>query len=92
MKPLKTVLGFVAGLSVGALVGILYAPQKGTTTRKRIARKSAEYSDDIKDKFSDSVEGLKDTYESTKKDTMEWVDSAKDKTGEYIKNAKKSIK
>jgi len=92
MKPLNTVLGFVAGLSVGALVGILYAPQKGTTTRKRIARKSAEYGDDIKDKVSDSVEGLKNTYESTKKDTMEWVDKAKDKTGEYIKDAKKSIK
>lgn len=92
MKSLNSVLGFIAGLSIGALLGILYAPQKGSTTRKKIARRSAEYGDDMKDKFSDSVEGIKDTYESTKKGTMEWVDKAKDKTGSYIKNTTKGKK
>ncbi len=92
MKPVNAVLGFIAGLSIGALFGVLYAPQKGSTTRKRIARKGAEYGDELKDKFSESVEGIKDTYTSTKKDATEWVDKAKDKTESYIKDATKGKK
>jgi len=73
----KVIVSFIAGVSVGMALGILYAPQKGATTRKRIARRSGDIVDDVRDAFDDSVDGIKDKYETTKKDAKKWVDKVK---------------
>jgi gas vesicle protein len=73
----KTMLGFIAGVSIGAFIGVLYAPQKGATTRRRIARKGTDIVDDFKDILNESVDEIKDRYESTKRDAKEWVDKVK---------------
>ena len=36
MKTGKVLLGLLAGIATGALMGILFAPEKGEVTRKRI--------------------------------------------------------
>ncbi len=48
----KIILGALAGLAAGALIGILFAPEKGTSTRKKIVNKGEEYVDNLKDKIS----------------------------------------
>ena len=37
MKALSFLAAFIAGAAVGAAVGILFAPEKGTETRDKIA-------------------------------------------------------
>ncbi|MFQ5529446.1 MAG: YtxH domain-containing protein [Gemmatimonadota bacterium] len=48
---------FIAGLTIGALIGsvsaILLAPQSGRRTRRRIARKAGEWSDTAAEKMSE---------------------------------------
>ena len=56
MSNTKTILGFIAGASIGAIVGILLAPDAGATTRKKIVDKSG----DLKDAVKDSVLGFLD--------------------------------
>lgn len=66
MNSSKVLLGFVAGAAVGALAGILFAPDKGSATRKRIAGKAGDITDSIKSSFSDFVDDLKQTYSKAK--------------------------
>ncbi len=73
----KVLLGFVAGLSIGTALGIMYAPQKGSTTRRKIARRGTDIVDDFRDKLDDSVDEIKERYEATKKDAIDWVSKVK---------------
>ncbi len=61
----KILLGILAGTAAGALIGILFAPDKGVNTRKKIASKGEEYAEELKDKFGEFVDNVAEKYEST---------------------------
>lgn len=46
-------LWFLAGLGIGAVVGILYAPQSGEETRDLISRKAQQGRDMVKNKSAE---------------------------------------
>lgn len=52
-------LGATVGGIVGAALGILFAPDKGNETRKKLLAKGGDLSGNIKDKFIDFVEEVK---------------------------------
>jgi gas vesicle protein len=66
MSTSKTLLGFIAGAAVGAALGILFAPDKGTETRRKISEQGNDLADNIKGKFTDLVDGVKDRFSSLK--------------------------
>ncbi|WP_299777898.1 YtxH domain-containing protein [uncultured Formosa sp.] len=71
MKSLgNTILGVVAGTALGATMGILFAPDKGSKTRKMIAKEAEA----TKSKISDHASELANTVAKTvnvKKATLE---------------------
>lgn len=75
----KVLLGVVAGAAAGAIVGMLFAPAKGSVTRTRIARKSTEYADEAKDKFNEYVDALAEEYETVREGAMDLVDKGREK-------------
>lgn len=47
----KILTAFVAGATAGAILGILFAPSKGSDTREKIKDKAKKLTGDIEDKL-----------------------------------------
>ena len=67
----KLLQSILVGAAAGALAAILFAPDKGSQTRKKIAQKSNELGEDLKSKFNDMTDSLKEKYESINKQATE---------------------
>lgn len=61
-------LALLTGAAIGAGVGILYAPDKGEKTRKKIKNKALVAKDDISARISKASEELVKTAEAKKAD------------------------
>lgn len=62
MKSSNVLLGMLGGLAAGAVLGVLFAPDKGVNTRKKIAQKSNDLKDNLTDSFNDFVSNVEDKY------------------------------
>jgi gas vesicle protein len=60
----KIILGVLAGVTAGALIGVLFAPDKGTETRKKIVHKGEEYVDNLKEKVNGILRNGKKRHET----------------------------
>ena len=86
MKSGELVLGVLAGAAVGALAGILFAPQKGSRTRADIANKSEDYAEALKTQFDDLLESITDKYDSIKHDAESMLAKGKSKFADARKD------
>ncbi len=64
METGKTAAAVLLGVGVGALLGILFAPDKGSKTRQKIMDKGQDYADDLKGKFEDLYNDVSEKYNS----------------------------
>jgi gas vesicle protein len=86
----KAALSMLAGMATGALLGILFAPDKGSHTRKKIVSKGEDYADDVKEKFNSLLDTMKEKYESIRNEAENLEEKGKGKYAEVkadFKNA-----
>jgi len=84
----KVVLGVLAGAAAGALLGVLFAPHKGTVTRKKISRTSGSYANGVKEKLNEFFETITEKFEKVKEDVVEFTEEKLAKAEEVKKNIK----
>jgi gas vesicle protein len=90
MKTDKVVLGILGGVAAGALLGILFAPEKGDKTRRRIMDKSNDYADELKDKLDTLLGTMTNKYEKIWKEGESLISQGKSKF-EDMKSEGKSM-
>jgi len=54
----NVVLGLLAGAALGAGIGVLYAPEKGSKTRRMIKRKAVDASNELTHRINEAKEQL----------------------------------
>lgn len=60
----------IYSMAAGALAGLLFAPAKGTVTRRRIAHQAGNVVDEIKNTFEDMVDSVTDRFDSVRGDVV----------------------
>jgi gas vesicle protein len=56
----KLVGAVLLGAAIGGVLGVLFAPDKGTETRKKIMAKGGDLRDSIKDKFTGMMDNVEE--------------------------------
>lgn len=79
MKSDKIIFGVLGGVAIGALLGVLFAPDKGDDTRKKIMNKSNDYADELKDKLDTLLGSITNKYEKIWKEGENLIADGKSK-------------
>ncbi|MGE8342525.1 YtxH-like protein [Flavobacterium sp. ACN2] len=88
MKTSSTILGILGAAAAGAFIGVLFAPDKGSNTRKKIKDKSKDYGDNLKTKF----DGIVSTITSNGKEIIEEGKSKLNQVKEDYNTLKDDVK
>lgn len=54
----KIVLGVLAGIAAGTALGVLIAPDKGASTRRKIKQSGADLVNDLKENVTSAVDNI----------------------------------
>ena len=60
MKTSSVVLGILIGGAIGAIIGVLYAPDKGSNLRKKVRDEGEKLAEELKGKVKDKVNYYRD--------------------------------
>ena len=92
MKINQTLIGVIGGVALGTTIGVLFAPDKGSNTRKKIIKKNAKQADDLKQKAGELANSASEKYNTLVSKGKESIQKGiNDVELQNIKNINKSL-
>jgi gas vesicle protein len=70
----KMIAAAVAGIAAGAVLGVLFAPDKGSETRKKITDQGKKLADEVKNRVKNGKEKMNKLAEDIEKTVKEKVE------------------
>jgi gas vesicle protein len=82
---------FVAGLGVGALVGILYAPKAGRETREELINGAREGTEYLRNRTRQAADQVGDLVDKSKEHLGDYVDRGRAQWEEFVERGKSLV-
>ena len=79
MKTNSTLACLLGGVAVGAVLGVLFAPDKGENTRRKLKTNANDLKDDLKNNFDHFVDTLSEKYNSVLHSGADLISEGKSK-------------
>lgn len=79
----KILTAIAAGVAVGAILGVLFAPDKGVETRRKINSQGEKLAEDLKSKFRKGKEKLNELKVDIEKKVNEMEKNVNEKVKEF---------
>ena len=87
-KGYSTLGWFVAGVSIGAVIGILFAPKSGRETREDLVNGAREGSEFLRTKAHDAAEKFGDVVDRSKTQVADLYDRGKDQWDDLVEKSR----
>jgi gas vesicle protein len=82
----------LAAAGTGFVAGLLFAPDKGSSTRNNISKKSHEYSDYVTDRFGNLVNTVAHPFEDADDKVLRMAKNTESKAKKMVEKAENRIK
>jgi len=92
MNTSKLLIGVLAGMAVGAALGILFAPHSGENTRKAIAKKGEDYLAELECRYEDLLSKLTNRFKDEKEEVSAFERNKVSSAKEYTDQLRESVK
>ena len=77
MNVAKVALGAAIAVAAGVVLGVLFAPAKGSTTRRKVSKQGSRYMGALEDTAGEYLDALEEKYDSVKETAVGLTDKVK---------------
>ncbi|PWK25171.1 gas vesicle protein [Arcicella aurantiaca] len=88
----KIVIGIATAAAVGAAIGLMFAPEKGSDLRKKVKQNANSWADDLLTAIQNGKDNAKNLADDAQSKAKSWKNKAKEEIEDAVEVADRQLK